>query len=93
MSTIKLRRDTAANWLAADPVLSIAEPGLETDTNKIKSGDGTSHWSSLPYANGGGTVSYTPATASDWTGTPPTTIQEALDRLAAAFKTANGTGA
>ena len=49
MSTIKLRRDTAANWLAADPILSLAEPGLETDTNKIKYGDGTSHWSSLPY--------------------------------------------
>ena len=31
--------------------------------------------------------------ASDWAGDPPTTIQEALDRLAAAFKTANGTGA
>ena len=42
----------------------------------------------------GGTVSYTPATASDWTGTPPTTIQEAIDRLAAAFKILNsGTGA
>ena len=40
-----------------------------------------------------GTVSYTPAMASDWAGDPPTTIQEALDRLAAAFKTANGTGA
>ena len=41
----------------------------------------------------GGTVSYTPTTANDWEGTAPTTIQEAIDRLAAAFKTANGTGA
>jgi hypothetical protein len=38
-------------------------------------------------------VSYTPAIASDWAGDPPITIQEALDRLAAAFKIANGTGA
>jgi len=53
MSTIKLRRDTAANWLAANPVLSLAEPGLETDTNKIKYGDGTSHWGDLPYAGSG----------------------------------------
>jgi hypothetical protein len=42
----------------------------------------------------GGTVSYTPATSTDWSGTPPATIQAAIDRLAAAFKTLNnGTGA
>jgi len=42
----------------------------------------------------GGTVSYTPATSTDWNGTAPTTIQEAIDRLAAAFKILhNGTGA
>jgi len=42
----------------------------------------------------GGTVSYTPATSTDWSGTAPTTIQEAIDRLAAAFKILNsGTGA
>ena len=52
MSTIKLRRDTAANWLAANPVLSLAEPGLETDTNKVKYGDGVHHWSELSYAGG-----------------------------------------
>ena len=52
MSTIKLRRDTAANWLAANPILSLAEPGLETDTNKIKYGDGVHHWSELSYAGG-----------------------------------------
>jgi len=41
-----------------------------------------------------GTVSYTAATATDWSGTPPATMQEAIDRLAAAFKTLhNGTGA
>jgi len=51
MSTIKLRRDTAANWLAADPILSIAEPGLETDTGYVKYGDGATPWTSLPYAS------------------------------------------
>lgn len=29
--------------------------------------------------------SYTPANATDWTGTPPTTLAEALDRIAAAL--------
>ena len=43
---------------------------------------------------GGGTVSYTPATETDWDSTAPTTIQEAIDRLASAFKILNnGTGA
>jgi len=46
---IKLRRDTAANWTNVNPILSAGEPGLETDTNKIKYGDGVTAWSSLPY--------------------------------------------
>lgn len=52
MSTIKLRRDTAANWTAANPVLGLAEPGLETDTFKIKYGDGQTAWNNLPYPVG-----------------------------------------
>lgn len=46
---IRLRRDTAAGWTAANPVLALAEPGLETDTNLIKYGDGVTAWNSLPY--------------------------------------------
>jgi hypothetical protein len=49
-SRIQLRRDTAANWTTANPVLALAEPGLETDTNLIKYGDGVTAWNSLPYA-------------------------------------------
>jgi len=49
-ATIKLRRDTAAAWTAANPVLAVAEPGLETDTNSIKYGNGVTAWNSLPYA-------------------------------------------
>lgn len=47
---IKLRRDTAANWLSVNPVLASGEPGYETDTRKIKYGDGSSTWSVLNYA-------------------------------------------
>lgn len=47
--SIKLRRGTAAEWTSADPVLADGEPGLETDTNKLKFGDGTTIWSLLPY--------------------------------------------
>jgi len=48
-SKIKLRRDTAANWQFVNPLLSEGEPGIETDTGKIKYGDGTSYWNDLPY--------------------------------------------
>ena len=40
-----------------------------------------------------GTISYDPATPSDWNGSPPTTMQAAIDRLAAAIKAINSTGA
>jgi len=46
---LALRRDTAANWTSANPVLAQGEPGFETDTDKLKIGDGTTAWSSLPY--------------------------------------------
>lgn len=46
---IQLRRDTAANWTANNPILAQSEPGHETDTGKIKYGDGVTAWSLLPY--------------------------------------------
>jgi hypothetical protein len=36
---------------------------------------------------------YTPTSTSDWNGTAPATVGEALDRLAAAVKALNTTGA
>jgi hypothetical protein len=47
---IKLRRDTAANWTAANPVLAAGEVGYETDTKQAKVGNGSSVWSALEYA-------------------------------------------
>lgn len=46
---IQLRRDTAANWTTADPTLASGEIGLETDTQKIKVGNGSTAWTSLAY--------------------------------------------
>ena len=46
---IQIRRDTAANWTSANPVLAQGELGAETDTSKIKIGDGSTAWSSLAY--------------------------------------------
>lgn len=46
---IQVRRDTAASWTAANPVLAQGEPGMEIDTGFIKWGDGTTAWNSLSY--------------------------------------------
>jgi hypothetical protein len=46
---IQLRRDTAANWTSANPILASGEFGLETDTDQFKVGDGTTAWTSLGY--------------------------------------------
>jgi hypothetical protein len=55
MSTlIKLRRDTAANWASADPVLQLGEPGYDTTNNELRIGDGTTPWSGLTPIAGGG---------------------------------------
>lgn len=59
---IRLRRDTAANWAAANPVLELGEPGVETDTRKTKYGDGVTPWNGLSYASGGADASYSNAT-------------------------------
>jgi hypothetical protein len=48
-SQIQLRRDTAANWTSSDAVLAQGEQGLETDTGKLKYGDGSTAWTSLDY--------------------------------------------
>ena len=51
MAKIQLRRGTAAQWTSVDPVLANGEPGYETDTGKIKYGNGSDEWSALPYAH------------------------------------------
>jgi len=49
-ATIKLRRDTSANWATANTVLALGEPGLDTTINGIKYSDGVTAWNDLPYA-------------------------------------------
>ena len=45
-------RNTAAGFTAANPVLGYGVTGLETDTGKIKVGDGVAAWTALPYLSG-----------------------------------------
>lgn len=46
---IQLRRDLAQRWIDVNPTLAMGEPGFETDTNKLKIGDGIHDWLSLDY--------------------------------------------
>lgn len=68
---IQVRRDTAANWTSADPILAQGEIGFEVDTNKGKFGDGTTAWTLLPYFGGSslGTVTSVAALTLGTTGT------------------------
>jgi hypothetical protein len=60
---IKLRRDTAANWASANPVLALGEPGYDTTNNELRVGDGVTAWAGLESISGSGSSDV----ASDWT--------------------------
>ncbi len=51
MATVRLqlRRGTASQWTSANPILAAGEMGVETDTRKVKVGDGATSWTSLDY--------------------------------------------
>ncbi|NDG03548.1 MAG: hypothetical protein EB119_10265, partial [Synechococcaceae bacterium WBB_34_004] len=49
---IQLRKGTAAQWTSANPTLAAGEMGVETDTKKVKAGDGSTAWNSLAYVGG-----------------------------------------
>lgn len=67
---LQVRSDTAAAWTAANPVLLAGEPGFETDTGKLKIGDGVRNWATLPYTSGVSLASAAPpATGSAVVGT------------------------
>ena len=46
---IQLKHGLAASWTEKNPVLLAGEMGIETDTLKMKVGDGTSNWTALGY--------------------------------------------
>jgi hypothetical protein len=51
MTAIQIKRGTANNWYYKNPILKNGELGIETDTKKIKLGNGTNQWRSLAYIN------------------------------------------
>lgn len=55
---IQYRRDTAANWQSANPILLEGEVGYVTDNpNQYKIGDGVHYWNDLPLRGYTGTIS------------------------------------
>ena len=66
---VLLRGGTAAAWNSANPVLATKEIGVETDTSRLKIGDGITAWASLVYmADAAGSIGSIPADGA--VGTP-----------------------
>lgn len=68
MTKIQLRRDTASNWSTNNPTPSAGEPCFETDTGKLKIGDGITAYNSLPYQGGTSDTAVTTDTAQTISG-------------------------
>jgi Major tropism determinant N-terminal domain len=49
--TLQLKRETATWWTTNNPTLAAGEPGFETDTDRLKVGDGSTAWNSLDYVS------------------------------------------
>lgn len=67
MSKVLLRGGTAAEWTAANPILAARECGVETDTHRLKVGDGATAWATLPYSSAIADSSVTSAMIVDGT--------------------------
>lgn len=52
VQAIQFRKGTAAEWSSVNPILLSGEVGFETDSQKLKVGDGTSRWNALDYIIG-----------------------------------------
>ena len=62
VTQIQVRRGTASQWTSANPTLASGEWGYESDTGKVKIGNGSTAWASLAYT-GASTGTVTSITA------------------------------
>jgi hypothetical protein len=62
VTQIQIRRGTAAQWTSTNPTLASGEQGFETDTGKMKIGNGSTAWNSLAYIGAGSVTSITAGT-------------------------------
>ena len=75
MTKIQLRRDTLVNFTSKNPILAEGELAYETDTKKLKIGDGTTAYTSLGYFSAGG------GSSTDITATLPLKIVDGVISL------------
>ena len=93
----RVRRDTAAQWTALNPVLPDGEMALDQTTNQMKVGDGVTAWNDLLYMSGGIdpstlTIASNKITDSTATGRAVlTAATQAAARTAIGAGTGNGT--
>lgn len=81
MIQIQHRRGLSSEWTSKNPILAEGELGVETNTLKIKMGDGVTDWQHLPYFTQGavgpansitiGTVTSGATSSATMTGTSP----------------------
>jgi hypothetical protein len=72
VTQIQARRGTAAQWTSANPTLAAGEWGYETDTGKVKIGNGSTAWNSLGYTGAGDIEGVTASTGLTGGGTSGT---------------------
>ena len=72
VTQIQVRRGTAAQWTSANTILAAGEWGYETDTGKVKIGNGATAWNSLGYTGAGDIEGVTAGTGLSGGGTSGT---------------------
>jgi hypothetical protein len=72
VTQIQVRRGTASQWTSTNPTLAAGEWGFETDTLKVKIGNGSTAWNSLAYQGAGDIEGVTAGTGLSGGGTSGT---------------------
>jgi hypothetical protein len=72
VTQVQVRRGTASQWTSANPTLASGEWGFETDTGKVKIGNGSTAWTSLGYTGAGDIEGVTASTGLTGGGTSGT---------------------
>jgi hypothetical protein len=72
VTQIQVRRGTASQWTSTNPTLAAGEWGFESDTGKVKIGNGSTAWNSLGYTGAGDIEGVTAGTGISGGGTSGT---------------------
>jgi hypothetical protein len=83
VTQIQIRRGTASQWTSTNPTLAAGEFGFETDTNKLKCGNGSTAWNSLAYLNNDGDITGVTAGTGITGGGTSGTVTVAIDSTVA----------